>query len=161
MRLLLILAMALAAISCTMRPMELNSLTDLARINGKLPRTKATVFVHVPASIQTLSGKLSVDGQTMAKLPNRSFTKVTLLPGNHTIDIKFPVITGPNCERFTFNFQKDTVYHLVLTDGPQVQSLGALIVDGMLYRTVYLRPVHAFDGIERSRYENYVASMEH
>jgi len=161
MRLLILFAVAVGICSCSTRPAEVNSLSDLARINGELPRTKAIVFVHLPASIQTLDGKVTINGQFVAELPKSSFTKLTLSPGIHTIDLKFPAITGPNCEDFTFMFQKDTVYHLALMDGPRTPSLGALAVDEFLYRAAHLRPVHAFDGIELSRYEKYVAASQH
>jgi hypothetical protein len=144
-----------------MRPAEVNSLSDLERINGELPRTKATVFVHLPASVQTLNSKVTIDDQFVAELQKNSFTKLILSPGVHTIDLKFPAITGPNCEDFRFNFQKDTVYHLALMDGPRSPSFGSLLVDELLYRTAHLRPVHAFDGIELSRYEKYVAASQH
>lgn len=131
-------------------------MSDLARITGTLNKNRATVFVHLPASVRTVTGKLSVDGRIVVEMPNRSFAKVELKPGVHAIDLKFPAITGPNCEEYTFNFQKDKVYHLVMMDGPRSMSLGALVIDEFLYSSAYLRPVDPFEGIELSRTERFV-----
>lgn len=153
---MLTLAIAVLICSCSIQPTEVNSMSEVARITGTLPRNKATVFVHLPASIQTLHGKVSLDGRIVAELPKRSFTKLILTPGFHTIDMKFPVLTGPNCEDYKFNFERDTVYHIALVDGPRNPSLGSLVVDEFLYSAAHLRPVHPVDGIQLSRYENYV-----
>ena len=131
-------------------------MSDLARITGTLNKNRATVFVHLPASVRTVTGKLSVNGRIVVEMPNRSFAKVELKPGVHVIDLKFPAITGPNCEEYTFNFQKDTVYHLVMMDGPKSMSLAALVIDEFLYSSAYLRPVDSFEGIELSRTEGFV-----
>lgn len=154
----LIFALTLSALvcSCAMQPKEINSMSEVARITGTLPRDKATVFVHLPASMQTLHGKVSVNGRIVAELPNKSFTKLTLSPGFHTMKMIFPVLTGPSCEDFRYNFQRDTVYHIALVDGPSNPSLGSLVVDGFLYSSSHFRPVHAFDGIQLSRFEKFV-----
>jgi hypothetical protein len=107
MRFLFTLAIAALICSCSMQPAEVNSMSEVARITGTLPRNKATVFVHLPATIQTLNGKVSLDGRIVADLPKRSFTKLTLTPGFHTIDMKFPALTGPNCEDYKFNFERE------------------------------------------------------
>lgn len=156
MRLIFALTLSALVCSCAMQPKEINSMSEVARITGTLPRNKATVFVHLPASIQTLNGKVSVNGRIVAALPNKSFTKLTLSPGLHTIKMNFPVLTGPRCEEYRFNFQRDTVYHVALIDGPRNPSLGSLVVDGFLYSSSHFRPVHAFDGIQLSRYEKFV-----
>jgi hypothetical protein len=156
MRIFFTFAISALICSCTMQPKEVNSMSDVARITGTLPRNKATVFVHLPASIQTLNGKVSLDGRIVAELPKRSFTKLTLTPGFHTIDMKFPALTGPNCEDYKFNFERDTVYHVALVEGPRNPTLGSLVVDEFLYSAAHLRPVHASDGIQLTRHENYV-----
>lgn len=136
-------------------------MSEVARITGTLPQNKAIVFVHLPASIKTLTGKVTVDGRIVTELPKRSFTKLTLSPGTHTIDMQFPVLTGPNCEDYAFNFERGTVYHLALVDGPRNSSLASLVVAEFLYRAAHFRPVHALDGLQLSRYENYVAASDH
>jgi hypothetical protein len=156
----LILALAIALTSCVAPPSEINSIADMARITGDLPRNRATVFVHLPSSIQTVKGKVTVDEKIFARLSTGSFTKLTLSPGIHTIDIKFPALTGPNSEEYTFNFQKDTVYHLILIDGPKNPNLGTALVDGLIYSAAHLRPMNVFDGLELSRYEQYIASSQ-
>lgn len=161
MRLLFTLAFSVLICSCSMQNAEINSISEIARITGKLPRNKATVFVHLPATIPTLNGRVFLDGRIVAELPKRSFTKLTLIPGVHTIDLKFPALVGPNCEDYKFNFERDTVYHVALVDGPRNQSLGSLLVDQFLYSSTHLRPVHPFDGIQISRYENYVPATNH
>jgi hypothetical protein len=166
-RSLFLILLSLLIASCVNRPKEINSFSDIGNITGKLHSNKATVFVHLPKSVPTLNGKVTVDERFVAELPNGSFarngsfTKLTLSPGVHVIDMKFPKITGPNCEDLEIKLEKGTVYHLALVEGPSKPSLRNTLAHGFVYSIAHFRFLHPMDGIQLSRYEKYIEASGH
>jgi hypothetical protein len=75
--------------------------------------------------------------------------------------MKFPKITGPNCEDLQIKFEKGMVYHLALVEGPSKPNLGNMLAHGLAYSIAHFRFIHPVDGIQLSRYEKYIEASSH
>ena len=161
-RSLFLVGFSILMASCAKQLTEVNSLSEISRITGKLPSDKATVFLHYPTSAEQIQdAQVTVDEGFVVKLTKGSITKLTLSPGIHVIDMKFPKLTGPNCQDLKFSYERDTVYHLVLVDGPEKPTFANLMVDELIYSSAHLRFIHPRDGLQISRYEKYIAASHH
>jgi hypothetical protein len=151
------LAFSLLA-SCGVPTATNHSFQDIARITGDLPRDRATIFVHIPASMPPVKATVLVDGREIAQLPAGAFTKVSLSPGVHRIGVKYPPLLGRKVVDYSLAGEAGTVYHLRLVDGPGSRTFGAALSNEFLQATAHFVPVGAGDGIELSRHESYSAA---
>lgn len=158
MRLLRLPALLAAVLSVSCAPQrELHSMADVARITGKLPADRATVFVHLPETLRPFSGDLTVDGREVARLSPGSFTKVTLPSGTHVFDMKWPAIATRLCDDQPIVLQSGQVYTIALESGPSNhRNLVKSIMSETLVGYTHFRDMNAMEGIQRSRYEKYV-----
>lgn len=53
------------------------------------------------------------------------------------------------------------VYHIAFIKEPKPgSSFGVHMMHGLVYNVGYLKPLHAMDGIQLSRYEQYVTASQ-
>ncbi|MFD0894442.1 hypothetical protein KBB96_06520 [Luteolibacter ambystomatis] len=158
MRFLLLPVLLAGVLSVGCAPQrELHSMADVARITGKLPSDRATVFVHLPETVGPFSGSLTVDGREVARLSPGSFTKLTLPGGIHVFDMKWSMIATRMSDDQAISLQNGHVHTIAIENGPRNhRNLVKSIMNETFVGYTHFRDMNAMDGIQSSRYEKYV-----
>lgn len=109
--LLFVLSIFVLLLGCATPPNEAPKLSETQL--GKPDQERAVLIIYrkmVPPLAYSVTAK--VDGNPLAKLPNKAFTWTYLTPGEHKVEIRWPLLALLSGEEYDLNIEAGNYYFL-------------------------------------------------